>query len=120
MTWIDAELYCEGFDANLATFSSQGHFDTVEAFYRGLNITGADTWIGLHDITVEGNFQWADGSTAAFRNWATGQPDNEFGSENCGEYDASGKWKDAPCSSIFSGVCKWSSSFTPMPYGKHT
>lgn len=33
-------------------------------------------WIGATDEAVEGTFEWTDGSTWDFTNWASGQPDD--------------------------------------------
>jgi len=54
-------------------------------------------WIGLNDITNEGNFVWSNGETVNYVNWAPTQPDNAGGLEDVVHVlDAGGKWNDLP------------------------
>lgn len=55
-------------------------------------------WIGLSDAASEGNFVWSSGSTSAYRNWASGQPDGGTGENYVAIYypahSQGGKWND--------------------------
>ncbi|XP_078598051.1 collectin-10-like [Branchiostoma floridae x Branchiostoma japonicum] len=76
-------------------------------------------WFGLHDQREEGSFGWVDGSEIGTYNcWATGQPDNKGGIEDCVCYSAytsrgrhsyreyNYKWKDAPCEARIRFICQ--------------
>ncbi len=65
---------------------------------------GAWWWIGYNDIDgdawqePDGAWEWADGSSSTYDNWATGQPDDWDGDEDCAHlYDGSGLWNDLDC-----------------------
>ncbi|KAK5623603.1 hypothetical protein CRENBAI_011065 [Crenichthys baileyi] len=51
-----------------------------------------------------------------FRNWAAGEPNNEFGIEICGKMVKDGFWNDVPCSQTLNAVCFNVSGTTPGFY----
>ena len=57
-------------------------------------------WIGLNDEANEGHFRWVSGSTCSYRNWVSGEPNNQH---NTSQYHGAdhailsrhdGKWRD--------------------------
>ncbi|KAG9333567.1 hypothetical protein JZ751_011303, partial [Albula glossodonta] len=67
--------------------------------------TGGWVWIGL----FREYWKWSDQSSSLYRNWRSGQPDNEGGNENCvgmlvGTTD-SGKWDDRRCNETHPFFC---------------
>ncbi|KAK6042033.1 lectin C-type domain protein [Cooperia oncophora] len=84
--------------------------------------SGSDlTWIGLRqaDYPSKTTWTWTDGTPVNYQNWAPKQPDDDHGSEHCGQAysDYTGKdptkdssyrhWNDIPCStSMRAFVCK--------------
>ena len=54
-------------------------------------------WIGFNDLSVEGTFEWTDGSPSSYSNWAGGEP-NDFGfDEDATVLNWSGQaWNDLP------------------------
>ncbi|XP_078610909.1 uncharacterized protein LOC144881613 [Branchiostoma floridae x Branchiostoma japonicum] len=76
-----ANQKCRGMGANLASVR-----DSQENTFIANTIKGAEgdmVWIGLNN-RKEG-FEWTDGSSCSYTNWAEGQPDNNWwkGGEGC-------------------------------------
>ena len=65
-------------------------------------------WIGAHDTSTEGHFQWTDGTTYNYTNWSPNQPDNWQSLEDCGRIrsDYGNKWNDSGCGKSGYFVCK--------------
>ena len=110
-TFTDSVKNCHASGASLATLNSQAEVRWVYEYFRTEGKTGNSIWIGLNDISKEGNYQWIDGSgnDSSFSYWQSGQPDNYGGAQNCIILWAGyvGKWGDIECASLFQGLCKW-------------
>lgn len=83
----------------------------------GYNFNTPKIWIGLTDVSQEGNFIWLDQNTNTFTNWYAGEPNNQTPSglfscctlgscqssivctqgEDCVQLYPSGEWNDQPC-----------------------
>ena len=64
---------------------------------------------GLYDLASEGNFRWIDCSEMnAWQNtnWASGQPDDTDGTQDCGQMISSGEWMDWPCDRPNQYICE--------------
>lgn len=76
---------------SLASIASAGENALVAAAARGETV-----WIGtmrrLQYISSE--FEWVDGTTFAFQNWAPGEPNNCGGKENRIQMCPNGTWND--------------------------
>eukprot|EP00057_Strongylocentrotus_purpuratus_P005127 XP_003730280.1 PREDICTED: echinoidin isoform X2 [Strongylocentrotus purpuratus] len=126
-TWQDAENHCQTYSvpslgSGGAVIDSLGHLVSIHSeaehnFVATLFETSrkkesgmANVWLGMHDTSTEGHFQWTDGTPFDFTMWSPGQPDNWRSQEDCGLIRSTygNKWNDAPCdfngSSYF--VCK--------------
>ncbi|NXE14715.1 PGCB protein, partial [Lophotis ruficrista] len=55
-SWEDAETQCRHYGGHLATILTPEEQDFINDQYREYQ------WIGLNDRTIEGDFQWSDGS----------------------------------------------------------
>ncbi|XP_070537351.1 macrophage mannose receptor 1-like [Ptychodera flava] len=68
LNWNAAADYCRERNATLASFSNQEQENFVVS---AIGIRGhRETWIGLNDISKEGDFNWNDGSSVTYFNWA--------------------------------------------------
>ena len=103
--WPSAEAACQSRGGHLATASDL----FLNSLLRGLDAKAGDTWIGLADRDMPGQFVWASGQVAPYRNWAPGQPDNAMGKEHCVQlYDGmkSTQWNDLGCGEPRSYLCQ--------------
>ena len=69
---------------------------------------GEKSWLGLNDISTEGDFTWVGRGHGNFTAWAKNQPNN-FKEEDC--VHALGaklnyEWNDVPCSDCHQYTCK--------------
>lgn len=89
-TWSDAKAYCEIQGGHLATAVSQEEFDQIVA---KANETGCVVlWLGAGRMG-NGEFGWVTGEEFSFHVWASGEPNNDGGNENClGMMKVQGVW----------------------------
>ncbi|XP_015706215.1 C-type lectin domain family 4 member G-like [Coturnix japonica] len=100
--WAQAQGNCRDSGAQLVVIG-----DAKEQEFLTSLAPQHETWIGLHDRSTEGSFQWVDGSNLSFRNWRWGQPDEAGGGEDCVAMDNRGMWGDRPCAVSLGGwVCE--------------
>lgn len=71
--------------------------------------SGRNTWIGLNDIDVEGEWRWIDNVDANMTaiNWARGEPNNDHRGQDCAHYFVYVNWdvNDKRCSSNMYFLC---------------
>ena len=101
-SWEDARNECQSRGGNLATIHSQAENDAAHDSLCG----SKRAYIGLHDRSVEGAFEWVDGSDFNFANWAPGEPNSYGGTEeDCVGFHVYGgeQWNDFSCSGYDGG-----------------
>ncbi|XP_061758505.1 C-type lectin Cal-like [Nerophis ophidion] len=99
-TFKFAELVCSTLGGHLVSIHSYLENQVV----RGL-LDEADAkfaWIGLHDPSADGDYQWTDGSIVDFLKFPKRQPDH-FGA--CVGIYAAGKWFVQDCENEEPYVC---------------
>ena len=88
-TWTEAEASAVALGGHLATLETAAEDQWVFSNMFG---DAPALWIGLHRV---GNaFAWTSGSTASYRHWAEGEPNNWEGYEPAAEMWWTGEWND--------------------------
>ena len=95
MDWASAEAVANALGGNLVTIRSQAENDFLSSTYDSELL-----WIGLNDISVEGQFKWSSGEPVGFVNWYPGEPDDGGGAEDWGHINipwltSTGLWGDS-------------------------
>lgn len=113
ITWQQAERRCEWKGGHLAVIES-----STENFllYSAMKAKGYENaYFGFSDESSEGNWKWVDGTSTAYTNWHSGEPNNQDGIEHYAmfyEKFQDGTWNDAD-GIIDAGcayICEWDDS----------
>ncbi|XP_013364613.1 PREDICTED: low affinity immunoglobulin epsilon Fc receptor isoform X2 [Chinchilla lanigera] len=100
--WIQARFSCEDLEGRLVSIHSQEEQDFLTK-----HANKEDSWIGLRDLDIEGEFIWTDGRPVDYSNWQPGEPNNADQGEHCVMMLGSGGWNDAFCrSQLDAWVCE--------------
>lgn len=70
-TWHQAKLDAQGRGGHLATVGSASEWDQIKPLASGHTV-----WLGATDESIEGVWEWIDGTPFSFQTWGPGQPDN--------------------------------------------
>uniref|UniRef100_A0A8D3B541 C-type lectin domain-containing protein n=1 Tax=Scophthalmus maximus TaxID=52904 RepID=A0A8D3B541_SCOMX len=106
MTWTEAQSYCKGAFADLATPESTEDIDQLVNSVPSAN-RSSEVWIGLyHEI----KWRWSDGYTGSGednRNWEnTGYDPNFYkATELCVFTQKGAGWHDDKCSRTYQFIC---------------
>ncbi|XP_066513036.1 C-type mannose receptor 2-like [Hoplias malabaricus] len=103
--WREAQSYCRVNYTDLVSVRNQTENGWVRTSVH--NYDEKYFWIGLFNDS----WQWSDQSYSSFRYWASTQPDDTGGSQNCTavsmtEGDAGGSWFNENCDSELPFVCR--------------
>jgi len=101
LNWYQAQEECWGQGGFLAEIKSEEQQKSLEEILP----YDINFWIGLNDIANEGVFVWAESHESAdYNNWASNEPDNGHGSEDCvqmnGRPQDQFEWNDLSCDRV--------------------
>lgn len=104
-TWDQARARCQAQGADLVLVDGPGENQWL---LDAMNALGGaqDVWLGVSDRDVEGVYLAWDGTIPAWGNYASGEPNDYGGTEDCIEMYAWGGWNDLPCKSKLAFVCE--------------
>uniref|UniRef100_A0A3B5PY03 C-type mannose receptor 2-like n=1 Tax=Xiphophorus maculatus TaxID=8083 RepID=A0A3B5PY03_XIPMA len=112
--WTAAQSFCREKFSDLASIQSAAD---VKALNEQLELgelgelgEHSTPWIGLYDDV--NSWRWSMSASdfyrqdkKKFRNWASREPNNNYGRENCVEMRGDGRWNDEFCNRTRSSVC---------------
>ena len=95
LNWDEAENYCLGENAHLASVHSEDENTFIT------NIVPNRFFLGGTDRITEGNWTWSDGSPFDYKNWkfSADTPTDEDGNHDCMEVNnqQNVQWNDKNC-----------------------
>ena len=94
-TWEEAKKYCQSLGGHLAVINDSAENTALFNYMKSKGYSSA--YFGLSDAITEGNWQWVDGSSVTYTNWASGEPGNGYGTEDYAMFYwkfTNGKWND--------------------------
>ncbi len=94
-----AQNFAQNLGANLVSIQS-GAENTCIGSSLVANSLNDYVFIGLTDETLEGTFVWLDDEPLGYSNWASGEPNDNGGDEDCVQIFPDGSWNDLPCSGL--------------------
>ena len=110
-TWFQARDGCRA-EPNYELVTIDDAVEQAWVLSRANSLSGSHWWwIGYNDLGASSAeepgsaWEWVDGSTSTYTNWAGGQPDNWF-EEDCAHLYADGTWNDLDCA-----VNNWANSY---------
>ncbi|XP_071789139.1 uncharacterized protein [Asterias amurensis] len=104
-TWTDAGTQCKTAGGRLVIIEDKYELSFLSAQLGMEN--GDDFFIGFSDSKTPGLYEWMDGSSVTYTNWAEGQPDDQAG--NCVTMNSgmdAGYWTDRDCSVKRRYICE--------------
>ncbi|XP_029013046.1 galactose-specific lectin nattectin-like [Betta splendens] len=103
--WTDAEVACIAIGGNLASVHNKEQLTFIQEMIKRSTGSYVQTWLGGYDAVKEGVWLWSDGSACSFKFWATQEPNNTAGAENCMAMGKSGSGNDLKCGSKNAYIC---------------
>lgn len=81
-TWTASQAEAMQLGGNLATINDEAENHWVYTNFGSFGSVARGLWIGFTDANHEGTFEWVDGASSTYTNWAEFEPNNSYGSEN--------------------------------------
>lgn len=104
MSWTDAQSYCRRVHTDLATALDS----TDNTLIQNIVAIQGNSWFGLYRY----GWYWVDQTTMSNISWASGEPNNYYGNENCGRF-VGPLFEDVQCSYTSNFFCYYSKCFVP-------
>ncbi|VDI48028.1 CD207 antigen [Mytilus galloprovincialis] len=107
-TWQEAEVECRNLGGYLTQVNNSTENSWIVSLITSKKVIKQNYWMGATDFT-EGDWRWVnDLSKVQFTNWASNQPDNHQGKEDCAHFwhTHNYKWNDVKCSNIYGYICE--------------
>jgi hypothetical protein len=96
LNWDAAKQFAVEQGGYLVIIDSKEENSFILDTYRiPLKVTEDILWIGLSDESEEGIFRWVNGEIPTYTNWAFGEPNNDYGTQDYGHMYLDGTWDDA-------------------------
>ena len=92
LDWATAESFCVSKGGHLASVTSSTENQTIYSLLQ--KGTRKAYYIGGYDYGKEGTFVFTDGSTMTYKNWKTGEPNNDNSENYMNMYQENGYWND--------------------------
>ncbi|XP_069675747.1 hemolymph lipopolysaccharide-binding protein-like [Periplaneta americana] len=108
VTWQDAWKKCEDDGAHLLILNSEAEAELARKIISPHSDHSA-FHVGVHDLFVEGRYitiQDENLNSSGYNKWATGQPDNWHGDENCVVIHRNALLADVNCTWKFWFICE--------------
>ncbi|XP_058866642.1 macrophage mannose receptor 1-like [Acipenser ruthenus] len=96
-TWTEAQQYCREHHTDLVSIKDASKNEDLVK-----KAQGTPFWIGLFNEPWKWSHQ---GDSYTFQTWASGDPDNRGGNENCVVMGRTGGWCDTACNSQYPFFC---------------
>lgn len=112
-SWEDAKAYCESIGGHLAVIESAEENVALFDYICSKGVENA--YFGYSDSVEEDSWTWVDGSSSAYANWHSGEPNGESSNEDYAmfyyKFD-DGTWNDGDFggSTVNGGttyICEW-------------
>ncbi|XP_033758849.1 collectin-12-like [Pecten maximus] len=105
-TWSDAVDACAEKSSRLLLIESATKQLEIEQYMDDEGLSYA--WIGLSDVTTEGQWLDSDGGVAVYTNFKPSQPDNAGSGQHCAllRKDFGFKWDDVHCNNNHYVICE--------------
>ena len=110
-SWANAIKACQSLGLQLANIDADKRAVDLHGQLKTLFPSIGSYWLGASDAASEGNWTWLDKRTwsTSYLNWATGEPSNINGTEDCLVVRAVGSsnaWYAKDCNSTAVFVCE--------------
>jgi hypothetical protein len=94
-TWTASEALAVSLGGHLVSIGSAEEQEFVHSNFGNLGGVDRRIWIGFNDVSLEGSFEWSDGTPVKYTNWNPGEPNNSGGVEDYAELlGSNGRWND--------------------------